>query len=136
MYSEAIPLFQDTGNSKGELEAQVGLAGVLEIRGEIAAASKLYASILPRVRESGNKAALAELLQKMGRLLLREDRKTDAAVYFRESAALYEEIGNSEKAKSAQDDLSLLNVDYRNRVVMLLQQGYQALNARQLQDCS
>ena len=130
MYREAILMFQELGNKASETEAQIGLAGILETRGELAAAGELYTKALPRIRESGNKKATAELLHRIGRLLLRTERKTDAGSYFRESVAIYQELGDQASADNVREDLNLLNVDYRNRVVLLLQQGFKALNAR------
>lgn len=129
-YEEAARLLQASGDIAGAASSMFQLAQATEQQKDLAGAGSRYLEASMMYSKAGDTAASARALVRMADLLVAQNRKDEAATKYSQAATMLKEAGDNDGAAMVQDKVSQLVLTDRNRVVVMLQKGFDALNAK------
>jgi CHAT domain-containing protein/Tfp pilus assembly protein PilF len=104
-FQEAARLFHEAGVPYNELGAKFGGAFLAEQLNDYKTARDLYQQSLPLFETPDQKAALSEVLYKVGRFSLLIGERVTAIDYFTQLSHVYEQLGQVDKQAATESDV-------------------------------
>ncbi len=108
LYSEALNLARETGDTEGHVDALQGLGWIAQLKGEYVLAKDLYHQGLDLARQQVDRERMGSLLKNLGAIATNENDPEQAKVFLLEGLSLARQAAEVETASTLLQNLGAI----------------------------